>query len=84
MAAPSAIMHGAVFVFGACMNRTRIPVWRVRVKKVTEDWIDVEAMTPELAEQEAAKVPFVLSVFPKSAMRGEISLFPGRLTALEE
>ena len=66
------------------MTRTRIPIWRVRVKMAQETWIDVEAATAELAEIEATKVPFVIAVFSKSAMPGEQKLFPESPTAIED
>lgn len=46
-------------------------VWRVRVRKALEDWVDVEADTPREAEEKAAVMPTVLSVFGKSAIRGD-------------
>jgi hypothetical protein len=66
------------------MVRTRIPIWRVRVKQAIETWIDVESATPELAELEATKVPFVISVFHKSAMPGERKLFRENPRAIED
>lgn len=50
----------------------RIPTWRVRVTRATEEWIDVEAETAEQAEAAAAGIPRVIGVFPRSAMRGEL------------
>lgn len=66
------------------MAKRRIPVWRVRVKRAMEDWIDVEANSAELAEIEATKVPFVISVFHRSAMPGERKLFRENPRAIEE
>lgn len=66
------------------MVRTRVPVWRVRVKQWQEVWIDVEANTSEEAEIAAAAKPFVLAVFHKSAIPGERKLFPENMTAREE
>jgi hypothetical protein len=66
------------------MVKKRIPIWRVRVKRAEEVWIDVEAHTAELAEIEATKVPFVISVFHKSAMPGEKKLFRENPRAIEE
>ena len=49
----------------------RIPSWRVRVKRAIEDWVDVEAESAVEAEQKAIAVPGVLSVFSRSAVRGD-------------
>ena len=46
-------------------------IWRVRVRKSIEDWVSVQADTPLQAEGLAATLPFVLSVFGGSAMRGD-------------
>jgi hypothetical protein len=53
-------------------------IWRVRVKKAIEAWVDVEAPTPAQAELEAAKVIGVISVFGKSAIRGDEAAMPER------
>jgi hypothetical protein len=45
----------------------RLSPWRVRVKLMIETWVDVEALTAKAAEQEAAKLPNVISVFGNSA-----------------
>lgn len=66
------------------MARNRIPIWRVRVKRAHEEWIDIEAATAELAEIEAVKVPFVIAVFSKSAIPGEKKLFPESPRAIED
>lgn len=65
-------------------QRTRIPTWRVRVKRFMDDWIDVQANTPEEAEIAAASKPFILAVYSKSAIPGERSLFREQLTARDE
>ena len=46
--------------------------WRVRVKQTIESWVDVEAVNAVQAETEAAKVPGVVHVFPRSAMRSDL------------
>lgn len=46
-------------------------IWRVRVVRRVEDWVDVNADTPLQAETLAANLPLVLSVFTGSAMRGD-------------
>jgi hypothetical protein len=45
--------------------------WRVRVKRTIEDWVDVQADSPLEAENLAAILPQVISVFGGSAMRGD-------------
>lgn len=45
--------------------------WRVRVVRKVEDWVDVDADTPLSAENLAALLPQVVSVFGGSAMRGD-------------
>lgn len=49
----------------------RQKLWRVRVNRVVEEWVDVSADTPLQAEQLAANLPKVISVFTGSALRGE-------------
>jgi len=56
----------------------RLTIWRVRVRRSVEAWVDVEADTAALAEVEAQKVPGVLSVFGKSAIRGDEAAMPER------
>lgn len=46
-------------------------IWRVRVKQTIEGWVEVQAYSAAEAEQEAVKVPAVLSVFPRSAIRAD-------------
>lgn len=48
-------------------------IWRVRVRRAVEDWVDVQADTGAEAEVLAAQLPQVLSVFGKSAMPGNIT-----------
>lgn len=48
----------------------RQQLWRVRVRKAVEDWVDVTADTPLQAEELAASIPNVISVFGKSAISG--------------
>ena len=59
-------------------------VWRVRVKRAIESWVDVEADSPGQAEIEAAKVPGVISVFGKSAVRGDEAAMPERPAGVRE
>ena len=49
----------------------RQKTWRVRVRRSVEEWVEVQADTPLQAEQLAASIPQVLSVFSGSAMRGD-------------
>ncbi len=51
-------------------------IYRVRVKRAVEGWVDVSAHTPAQAELEAAKAPSVISVFPQSAIRGDEAARP--------
>lgn len=46
-------------------------IWRVRVRRAVEEWVDIQADTALQAEEQAAMLPQVLSVFGKSAMRGD-------------
>ena len=50
---------------------TKPRLWRVRVKRAIEDWVQVEADTPLQAELDAANMIGVISVFGGSAMRGD-------------
>lgn len=45
--------------------------WRVRVMRKVEDWVQVEADSAPAAEVLAGQLPFVLSVFGKSAIPGD-------------
>jgi hypothetical protein len=47
----------------------RRSTYRVRVKRAVEVFVDVQAYTAAGAEIEAARVPGVLQVFAKSAVR---------------
>jgi hypothetical protein len=58
--------------------------WRVRVKRSVELWVDVLAHSAIEAEAEAAKVPQVLSVFAKSAIRADEAAPPERLAGVED
>ena len=46
--------------------------YRVRVYRKVEEWVEVIAESPEHAEQLAGNLPNVLSVFGKSAIRGDM------------
>ena len=63
---------------------SRSPVWRVRVNRSIEAWVDVEATTAAAAEIGAAKVPGVISVFGRSAVRGDIAEMPERPAGVRE
>ena len=43
--------------------------WRVRVSRLLESWVDVEAYTASEAHAEAWNFPGVRNVFPGSAIR---------------
>lgn len=45
--------------------------WRVRVKLLSESWVEVQAMTAREAEDTAHYVPNVVSVFRQSAIPGD-------------
>ena len=62
----------------------RIPTWRVRVKRAIEDWVEVEAGSAVQAEDKAHDVPGVLSVFKKSAVRGDLTLEAERPAGVRE
>lgn len=62
----------------------RIPLWRVRVKRAIEDWVDVEAGSAAEAEVKAAAVPGVLSVFQRSAVRGDLKMDAERPAGVRE
>ena len=42
--------------------------WRVRVRRLTEDWVELSADNAARAEEAAAKMHGVLSVFGRSAI----------------
>ena len=46
--------------------------FRVRVRRSIEDWVDVQAASPQQAEVLAAAVPGVMNVFPRSAVRADL------------
>ena len=58
--------------------------WRVRVNRATEAWVEVQALTVVEAEAEAAKVPGVISVFGRSAIRSDESAVPERPAGVRE
>ena len=49
----------------------RLTNWKVRVRRATEDWVLVQAYNAKDAEDRAAAVPGVLSVFPGTTVRGD-------------
>jgi hypothetical protein len=51
-------------------------IWRVRVKRAIEAWVDVATHSAADAEVDAAKVPGVISVFAGSAIRGDDAVRP--------
>ena len=56
----------------------RTTSWRVRVKRAQESWVEVQSHTAAGAEAEAAKVPGVLQVFGRSAVRADEATSPER------
>lgn len=59
-------------------------VWRVRVYRKVEVWVDVQADDSTEAEVLAGNLPNVLSVFNKSAMRGDRPVDSIPLAAVED
>lgn len=59
-------------------------MWRVRIKRAIEAWVDVQAVTAIEAEAEAVKLPGVISVFGKSAIRGDEAALPERPAGVRE
>lgn len=62
----------------------RLTIWRVRVKRSVEVWVDVQAHTAAEAEVSAADLPGVISVFGKSAIRGDEAAMPERPVGVRE
>ena len=58
--------------------------WRVRVKSAIETWVEVPAYSAVGAEVEAAKVPGVISVFGKSAIRANLASEPEPMAGVRE
>lgn len=63
---------------------SRPTIWRVRVKRSIEAWVDVLALTAAAAEADALKVPGVISVFGKSAIRGDQAALPEPAPGVKE
>ena len=59
-------------------------VWRVRVRRAVEAWVDVDSFTAREAEIEATKIPGVISVFVGSALRGDETAVPERPAGVRE
>jgi len=51
------------------MNKQKL--WRVRVMRRAEDWVEIRAESAVQAEQQAATLPFIISVFARSAIPGD-------------
>ena len=58
--------------------------WRVRVQRLIEDWVDVQAPSAQEAEQAVVGRPGVISVFAGSAVSAERPVTPGQLIAVQE
>ena len=60
------------------MMQQRLKLWRVRVLRQREDWVDVESPDKIHAEIEAGKLPGVVNVFPAqlSWLRPSCSISP--------
>lgn len=63
---------------------SRLIIWRVRVKRSMEVWVDVQAHSATEAEAGAANLPGVISVFGKSAIRGDEAALPERPPGVRE
>lgn len=59
-------------------------IWRVRVNRSVEAWVEVQASSGPEAEVEAAKIPGVVSVFGRSAIYGDESIVPNRLEGVRD
>ena len=46
-------------------------LWRVRVRKSVEDWVSIQADSALQAEELVINMPFILSVFNGSTIRGD-------------
>jgi hypothetical protein len=62
----------------------RLTIWRVRVKRAIEAWVDVQATSAVQAEADAINLPGVISVFGKSAIRGDEAALPERPAGVRE
>lgn len=49
----------------------RLKPWRVRVKRVVEDWVEVLADSPASAEQQAFDLPHTVHVFKGMTVPGD-------------
>ena len=56
----------------------RPTIWRVRVLRTLEDWVEVPAGSASEAEIDAGKIPGIVRVFGRSAIRGDIVAAPER------
>lgn len=66
------------------MMLRRRKLWRVRVRRSIECWVEVSAFTKGEAEKEAAVTPGVLSVFARSAIPADVGDDPEREPARVE
>lgn len=58
--------------------------WRVRVKRAMEDWVEVQADSPQEAEAKALHLPGVLSVFSRMTIRADMRVDVARPVGVEE
>jgi len=65
------VMLGVVRMSG----NQRPKLWRVRVLRQVEAWVDVESIDKIHAEIEARRVPGVVNVFPGSSVLVEHKIF---------
>jgi hypothetical protein len=57
--------------------------WRVRVRRTIEDWVEVQADTAELAEQQALTLPGIVYVMTNYTMSAEKPI-EGKLAGVED
>ena len=58
-------------------------LWRVRVKRAVEDWVELSAETGSQAERAAASLPGVINVFGLSAIPADKPV-DSRFAAVED
>ena len=59
-------------------------VWRVRVKRSVEVWVDVQGLTAQEAEKQAGNLPGVTHVFARSAILGDEAVAPERPAGVQD
>ena len=62
----------------------RPTIWRVRVKRSVEVWVDVQGISAQDAENQAGNLPGVVYVFARSAIRGDEAVAPERPAGVQD